>query len=334
MLLSILNTTRTAVAVAHKNPDGDAVGACLAWAYVLRNIYNVKAAVIVPDSYPECLQWLPDSQTIVNYERRTAEAEELIEKADRIFCLDFNSLSRTGDMEEALRESGAEKVVIDHHLNPDLDAVMTISDSTMSSTCELLFHIFRQLGLLTRMDKKLAMMIYCGMMTDTGGFTYNSARPEIYHVIGSLLAKGIDKDKIYRLVFNNFSQWAVRFRGYVMAQKLNVFSDLHASYFTISRQEMSDYHFMKGDAEGLVNVPLTIRGMRLSISLREDDRVENRIWVSVRSVDEFPANEVAAQFFNGGGHINAAGGRLDCTLDEAAEIAKRAIKAFSAQLKI
>lgn len=166
------------------------------------------------------------------------------------------------------------------------------------------------------------------MMTDTGGFTYNSTRPEIFYIVSQLLTKDIDKDKIYRNVFNNFSPWAIRLRGYLMSQKLNVFGDIHASYFTISRRDMRDFHFIKGDAEGLVNEPLKIKGMRLSVSLREDDRRDNTIWVSLRSVDDFPCNKMAADFFNGGGHLNASGGRLYCSLDEAERIVRNAFEQY------
>ncbi|MCD8281786.1 MAG: DHH family phosphoesterase, partial [Prevotella sp.] len=301
LLLSIVSNAHSAVVVGHKNPDGDAVGACLAWAYVLRNVYGVNATVIMPDSYPDYFQWLPDSQTIINYERRTDIADGLIENADTVFLLDCNNLNRTGRMEDALAACKAQRVIIDHHLGITSEAMLTVSDNSRSSTCEVLFCVVRQMGLLERMSNKWASMIYCGMMTDTGGFTYNSSRPEIFHIVGELLAKGIDKDRIYRLVFNNFSSWAVRFRGYVMCRKLNVHPSLRACWFTISRHDMLDWHFQKGDAEGLVNIPLTIKGMRLSVSLREDDRWDNIVWVSIRSLDDFPANEMAEQFFNGGG---------------------------------
>ncbi|MCD7713980.1 MAG: DHH family phosphoesterase [Prevotella sp.] len=333
LLLSVLASAKDVVVVGHKNPDGDALGSCLATASLVQTVYGANVSVIVPDNFPEYYLWLPGSQTIINYERKTDLANGLIAKADTLFLMDLNSFSRTGGMEELLRESGATKVLIDHHPDPEIEAAVSVSRPDYSSTCEVLFCLLQQIGLWERADRKIASMIYCGMMTDTGGFTYNSSRPEIYSIIGELLAKRIDKDKIYRLVYNNFSQWAVRFRGYVMAQKLCVFPDLHASYFTISRQEMLDYHFNKGDAEGLVNVPLTIKGMRVAVSLREDDRVDNRIWVSIRSVDDFPANEMAERFFNGGGHINAAGGHLFCTLDEAVATTREAFRAFAERLK-
>ncbi len=333
LLLSILRTAREVVVVGHKNPDGDSLGSCLAWAQVMRECYGVSATVVVPDSYPDYLMWLPESHCVVNYERKSEQVDELLRRADYVFCLDFNELNRTGGMEEALRRSDAKKVMFDHHLNPDMDAVLAISNAAMCSTCELLYHLVRQMGHYEKMTSKWASMIYCGMTTDTGCFTYNASRPEIYSTICELMAKGIDKEKIYRNVYHNYSSWAVRFRGYIMAQKLNVFDDLHASYFAISKGEMAEYHFVKGDAEGLVNVPLTIKDMRLSISLREDDRKENTVWVSIRSVDDVAANEMAERFFHGGGHKNAAGGHLDCSLDEAVAITKEAIKAFAEQLK-
>jgi phosphoesterase RecJ-like protein len=203
----------------------------------------------------------------------------------------------------------------------------------MCSTSELIFRTLWQLDAFEQMTRRCAISIYCGMMTDTCGFTYNSSRPEIYFIIGQLLTKGFDKDKIYRNVFNNYSSWAIRLRGYIMYQKLNVFEDLHAAFFTITRQDMKNFHFIKGDAEGLVNEPLKIKGMKLSISLREDDRRDNLVWVSLRSVDSFPCNKMAEQFFNGGGHLNASGGRLQCSVEEAVQKVREAIIQFNGQLK-
>ena len=196
-----------------------------------------------------------------------------------------------------------------------------------------MFRIAYQLGIFSELNKMFAMPVYCGMMTDTGGFTYNSTRPEIFYIISELLTKGIDKDKIYRNVYNNFSSWAMRLRGYIMFNKLNVFDDIHASYFTITRNDMADFHFIKGDAEGLVNEPLQIKGMKLSISLREDDRHDNLVWVSLRSVDDFPCNEMAEKFFCGGGHLNASGGKLQCSMDEAEDKVRDALKAYADVLK-
>ena len=319
-----IDNSNRIVICCHKSPDGDALGSSLAWAEYLRT-QGKEPDIIVPDAYPDFLQWLPGTERIIRYDKHAADkADELLQKADLIFCLDFNGTNRVDEMKYALEQSPAHKIMIDHHLDPSMDTVLTVSHPQMSSTSELVFRIIWQLGGFEEMSRKCAVCIYCGMMTDTGGFTYNSNQPEIFFIVSQLLTKDIDKDKIYRNVFNNFSPWAIRLRGYLMSQKLNIFNDLHAAYFTISRRDMRDFHFIKGDAEGLVNEPLKIKGMRLSISLREDDRRDNTIWVSLRSVDDFPCNLVASEFFNGGGHLNASGGRLHCTLDEAERVVRRA----------
>lgn len=319
-----IDNSNRIVICCHKSPDGDALGSSLAWAEYLRT-QGKEPDIIVPDAYPDFLQWLPGSERIIRYDKHAADkADEMLQKADLIFCLDFNGTNRVDEMKYALEQSPAHKIMIDHHLDPSMDTVLTVSHPQMSSTSELVFRIIWQLGGFEEMSRKCAVCIYCGMMTDTGGFTYNSNQSEIFFIVSQLLTKGIDKDKIYRNVFNNFSPWAIRLRGYLMSQKLNIFNDLHAAYFTISRRDMRDFHFIKGDAEGLVNEPLKIKGMRLSISLREDDRRDNTIWVSLRSVDDFPCNLVASEFFNGGGHLNASGGRLHCTLDEAERVVRRA----------
>ena len=333
LLLSIVNDNERFVVVGHKSPDGDAVGSCLAWACYLREVWGKDATVVMPDSCPDFLHWLPDSHTIVRQDKHRETVEALFDKADVIFCLDLNQSSRTELMQPLLDNAKAQKVLIDHHLDPQMETALTLSHPEMCSTSELVFRIVWQLGDFAKMPRRWAEQVYCGMMTDTGGFTFNSTRPEIFFIISQMLTKGIDKDKIYRNVYNNYSQWAVRLRGYVMAQKLNYYEDLHAAYFATTRMDMDEYNYVKGDAEGLVNVPLTIKGVKLSISLREDNKQDNLVWVSVRSVDDFPANEVAAQFFNGGGHLNAAGGHLYCSLNEACQIAREAIKAWADRLK-
>jgi phosphoesterase RecJ-like protein len=190
-----------------------------------------------------------------------------------------------------------------------------------------------QLGGFPKVGKQYAAPIYCGMMTDTGGFTYNSSRPVIFAIISELLTKRIDKDRIYRNVYHNYSENRLRLLGYVMLEKLVVDASRHASYFTLTRQDLRRFHFIKGDAEGLVNMPLQIKGHKLSVSLREDTEKDNLVWVSLRSVDNFPCNKMAELFFNGGGHLNASGGRLNCSIEEAIKITQQAFLHFESMLK-
>ena len=242
--------------------------------------------------------------------------------------LDFCALDRLQNMQEAVAHSKCKRIMIDHHLNPDRKAAsLVISHPQACSTCEIVFRLIWQMGGYEQMTRSGAACIYTGMMTDTGSFTYASKRPEIYYIIGQLLQKGIDKDKIYRNVNNNYSENRLRFVGYVLNSKLKFYENQKASIFTITREEMKEYHYIRGDAEGLVNMPLQVRGMKLSISLREDTE-RDVIRVSLRSVDDFPCNKMAEAFFNGGGHLNASGGELPFPLDNAVKIAERAIEEF------
>ncbi len=331
-LSQLISTAETILITCHKSPDGDAIGASLGWAEYLRSI-DKDPVVIVPDQYPDFLKWMSNSEKIVRYDKHREKADMLFKIADLVFCLDYNTPSRVEEMETALISTLAPRVLIDHHLSPDVPTVLTISEPEASSTCELVFRLVWQLGGFTKLGKQFAAPIYCGMMTDTGGFTYNSSRPEIFAIISELLTKGIDKDKIYRNVYHNYSENRIRLMGYVMYEKLVYLPKYHAAYYTLTREEQKRFNFIKGDAEGLVNIPQQIKGLKLSISLREDSEKDNLIWVSLRSVDDFPANQVAEQFFNGGGHLNAAGGRINGTMEEAIATINKALESFTTLLQ-
>lgn len=332
LLRSLIDDAENIVLCCHTSPDGDALGSMLGWAELLRT-QGKEALMVVPDQYPDYLQWMPNTEKIVRYDKRKDFVDTVLKIADLVFCLDFNTLSRTDSMEESLKASPAKKVLIDHHLDPDVDAVLCISHPDMSSTCELVFRIVWQIGIYEMQGKHFAGPIYCGMMTDTGGFTFNSTNPEIFFIISQLLTKHINKDKIYRCVYNNYSEHRLRMVGHVLCNCLVVDNNNHVAYYTLSRKDMKRFHFVKGDAEGLVNMPLQIKGLKLSISLREDSERDNLIWVSLRSVDDFPCNKMAELFFGGGGHLNASGGRVNGTMEEAVETVKKAIAAFESKLK-
>lgn len=333
------------VLVCHTNPDGDAIGSCLAMASYVRyktsclddrekrEVGEREVSVVVPDMFPDYLRWMPGADAIVRYDKHPDVARALISSADLIFCLDFSDLSRTDAMAEPLRAATARKVHIDHHPNPNVECALAVSRSMLSSTCEIVFRIVWQAGDFAAMTERFAVPVYCGMMTDTGAFTYSSSRPDIFYIVSQLLTKGIDRDKIYRNVYNNYSESRLRFIGYVLYHKLVTDPKSHAAFFTITRQEQHRFHFIKGDAEGLVNMPLQIKGMLLSISLREDTERPGLVLVSLRSVGQHPCNTIAERFFNGGGHPNASGGRLYCGMTDAVEVACKAIAAFADTLK-
>ena len=330
-LRSLLSQSETIVLCCHQNADGDAVGAVLGMGELLRML-GKEPLMVVPDQYPDYLQWLPNTEKIVRYDKRRDYVDMVLKIADLVICLDFNTLARTDQMQDALQASPAKKLLIDHHPDPDIEAVVKVSRPQASSTCELVFRVVWQLGLFDQLGKHFAIPVYCGMMTDTGGFTYNSSNSDIYYIISQLLTKRIDKDKIYRNVFHNYSEHRLRMVGHVLCNCLVVDAERHAAYYTLSREDQKRFHFIKGDGEGLVNMPLQIKGLKLSISLREDTD-KQMVWVSLRSVDDFPCNEMAARFFNGGGHLNASGGRLACTLPEAVGIVQQALAAFENRLK-
>ena len=328
----LISTSQNIIITCHKSPDGDAIGSSLGWAEYLRS-RGKEPTVIVPDQYPDFLLWMPNTEKIVRYDKHREKCDMLFKIADLIFCLDYNTPSRVDEMEQALVSSPAQRVLIDHHLDPDVPAVLSISQPEACSTCELVFRIVWQMGGFEQLDKHYAIPIYCGMMTDTGGFLYNSSRSEIYFIIGELLTKHINKDKIYRNVYHNYSESRIRLMGYVMYQKLVYKPEYHAAYYTLTREELKKFNYIKGDAEGLVNIPQQITGLKLSVSLREDTDKPDLVRVSLRSVDDFPCNQMAEQFFNGGGHLNASGGRLNCSIDEAVEIVENALKAYENKLK-
>ena len=328
----LISNANNILITCHKSPDGDAIGATLAWAEYLTSI-GKEPTMIVPDQFPDFLTWLPNSQKIVRYDKHREKCDMLFKIADLIFCLDYNTPSRVDEMEQSLVNSPANRVLIDHHLKPEVPAVLTISQPEACSTCELIFRIVWQMGAFEQQTRHFAVPVYCGMMTDTGGFLYNSTRCEIYFIISQLLTKHIDKDRIYRNVYHNYSEDRIRLMGYVLYEKLVYIPEYNAAFYTLTKDELRRFHFIKGDAEGLVNIPQQIKGLKLSISLREDTDKPNIIWVSLRSVDDFPCNLMAEQFFNGGGHLNASGGRINGTMQDAIETVRKAIEAFADRLK-
>lgn len=313
------------VIVAHVSPDGDAIGSSLGLWHFFES-QGKTANVIVPNAFPDFLKWMPGSKDILLYERYTDFANQLIREADVICCLDFNTLSRIEGMAAAVEQSPARKILIDHHLAPGDFARIVISHPEISSTSELVFRLICRMGYFEDISKEVAECIYTGMMTDTGGFTFNSNNREIYFIISELLSKGIDKDEIYRNVYNTYSECRLRLMGYVLSN-MKVYADYNAALITLTAGEQGRFDYVKGDSEGFVNIPLSIKGVLFSGFLREDTE-KKIIKVSLRSVGDFPTNELAEQFFHGGGHLNASGGEYTGTMEEARLEFEKALEAY------
>jgi phosphoesterase RecJ-like protein len=319
------------VIVSHVSPDGDAIGSSLGlWHFFTSQDKN--AYVIVPNVFPDFLKWMPGSKDILIYNRYKEFADRLIAEADIICCLDFNTLSRIENMAGSVEASSARKILIDHHLYPDDFCSVVISHPEISSTSELVFRLICRMGYFSDISREAAECIYTGMMTDTGGFSFNSNHPEIYFIIGELLSKGIDKDEIYRKVYNTYSECRLRLMGYVLT-RMKVYGECHSALLTLTVEEQNRFDYVKGDSEGFVNIPLSIKGVRLSCFLREDME-KDLIKISLRSVGDFPCNKVAAGYFNGGGHLNASGGEFHGTMEGAVARFEEALKAFEPLLKV
>lgn len=312
-LRGLLETCEKIVITCHIAPDGDAIGSSLGLANVLNAIgKNVK--VITPDMPPRNLMFLPGAKDIVVYTKYQEFAEQLLKDADLIFSLDYNDIKRIDRVGDALASSSAAKVMIDHHLFPGDFVDVKISHPEVSSTSMLVFRVLCRLELFPYIDKEAAACIYTGMMTDTGNFSYNSNDPDLYIVISELLRKGIDKDAIYSKVYNSNTPDRLRLNGYAVAQKMKVYEDYNGALITLTRNELNSHHYQKGDTESLVNVPLSVPDILFSFFLREET---DYIKVSARSKGEVPVNRICEEYFNGGGHKNAAGGEFYGTMEEA-----------------
>ena len=280
------------VIVAHVAPDGDAVGSSLGLWHFL-NSQEKTVNVIVPNAFPDFLKWMPGSKDVLLYDRYKEFADKLIAEAEIICCLDFNALNRIDAMADAVKAAKGKKILIDHHLYPEDFCDIIISHPTISST---------------------------------GGFTYNSNNREIYFIISELLSKGIDKDEIYRKVYNTYSESRLRLMGHILS-RMRVYPEHHAALITLTKGEQKRFNYIRGDSEGFVNIPLSIKNVVFSCFLREDTE-KPMIKVSLRSVGTFPCNRIAAEYFNGGGHLNASGGEFYGTIEEARNVLERALEDF------
>jgi len=325
----LINKSRRISIVTHTSPDGDAVGSALAlWHFLSELGKNVR--VIVPDNFASYYKWLPGTDKIIVAEWVSKYAGELLNEADLILCLDFNALRRIGVLGPMVENSKATKILIDHHLNPDNFCDLIISHPEMSSTCELVFRFICRMGMHEFINEPCATSIYTGMMTDTGAFTFNSNRPDIFFIISELLQTGIDKDAIYQRVYNQYSINRVRLQGYVLYEKMKLYEERRTALITLDQAEHQKFNIQKGDTEGFVNIPLCMSDIVLSGFLRED---KDMIKISLRSKGDFPCNRFAFEIYGGGGHLNAAGGEFYGTIDDAVKKFEEGLAKFEELLK-
>lgn len=327
------STFNRAVICTHVNPDGDAIGSSLALKLYLERM-GKQATVVVPNIFPDFLKWLPSADTILIYTKQAELAKKAVEEADLVIVCDLNQPSRMAGLEADIMASTAPRILIDHHLDPDTNFCQEMhSEPQACAAAEVICHILSELDELDNISYDEATCLYCAMMCDTGAFSFNSNRPVIFEHISHLLARGIDKDQIYRNVFWTASEARLRLQGYLLYVNMKVLHERHTAIMTLTNEERRRFKVKNGDTEGIVNIPLTMLGTRLSIFINEDTEHPGIMKLSLRSVGDFPCDQMASRFFNGGGHKNASGGKLQCSMEEALEKVKAAIEAYADQLK-
>ncbi|WP_445732194.1 DHH family phosphoesterase [Mariniflexile sp.] len=315
-LKQLLSTKKKIVLVPHKNPDGDAIGSTLGlYHYLLKG--NHQANVIAPNDYPNFLKWIPGEDSILKYDSQTKICDTLINEADLIFTLDFNAFHRTGNMETVLAESKAIKIMIDHHQAPEDYATYMFSDVSMSSTCEMVYHFINFLDGTDLIDATIATCLYVGIMTDTGSFRFPCTTSKTHEIVAHLIEKGANNADIHNHVFDTNSYKSLQLLGCALTN-LKVVPESRTAYITLSQEELNRYDYKKGDTEGIVNYGLSLEHVVLAAIFIEDKQ-EGIIKISLRSKGDFSVNDVARTHFNGGGHINAAGGKSYLSLKDTVE---------------
>ncbi len=312
-LRQILDIPKRIVITAHANPDADALGAALGLAAFLKKQQH-QVQVITPTDYPQFLHWMHGHQEVIVFNSgREKESAHWIQKADVIFCLDFSSLNRIEGMETLVREASAEKVMIDHHIGKENFADLEFWDVQSAATCELLYQLMVDMGGRDLIDKEMAECLYAGIMTDTGSFKHPNTTKHVHEVVADLIALGANVSKVSKLVYDNNSLDRLRFIGYALSEKLIVLPEYKTAYFAITAEDLKKFNSRTGDTEGLVNYALSLQGITMAAIIIDRSDV---VKMSFRSVGEFAVNELAARYFEGGGHKNAAGGLSHLSLEE------------------
>ncbi|MCX2743155.1 bifunctional oligoribonuclease/PAP phosphatase NrnA [Mangrovivirga sp. M17] len=311
-----LNIPRKIVITTHHKPDADALGSSLGLAgYLIKRGHDVQ--VITPSDYPGFLHWMKGNDDVIIYDEENAKVMDVITSkvanADLIFCLDFSCLSRINGLGELVEKSNSEKVLIDHHQNPQDFAQYVFWDTGAAATAELVYDLLVDMGESDLIDTDIAEALYSGIMTDTGSFRHSNTTKHVHEVVGQLIGHGADINKVSRLIYDNNSPERMKFLGWALYENLTIVPDLETAYFSISAEDLTRFNSKTGDTEGIVNYALSIEGVKIAAMFTER---EEGVKISFRSVTEIAVNEIAAEHFDGGGHKNAAGGKSDLSLED------------------
>ena len=310
-ITELLATPKKIAIIPHRSPDGDAMGSTLGLYHFLIKL-NHHPIVIAPNDFPEFLAWLPGSETVLVYENDQENCKKVLEDSEIIFTLDFNALHRTGEMETVLNKLNAPTVMIDHHQLPDSYATFTYSDTNFGSTCEMIYNFIGFLNHKSLIDKTIATCLYTGILTDSGGFRFPKTTGITHRIAAEFIELGVENTEIPNLLFDNNSFGRLQLLGRAL-QNMKVDFNKKTSYISLTQKELDEFHYVKGDTEGIVNYGLTIKGIVFAAIFIEHHE-DNIIKISFRSQGDFDVNQFARDHFSGGGHINAAGGKSSDSL--------------------
>ncbi len=303
---------RLAIAI-HTNPDGDAIGSALALSNVLSQMgHTVK--VLIPNMYPSFLSWMPGLDEACIFEKNAAETRKHLVEADLVFCLDFNAFKRAGSLSDDLKKVTAPIIMIDHHIEPEVESFKYLySDLSVSSTAELVHRFITGIDKESLINEDVASCLYVGIMTDTGSFSFALKNPDTFRIVADLVQKGIDAERLHRYVYDTFTEDRLRLLGHSISNRMIVLETFKTAIISLSINDLNEFNYQIGDTEGLVNYPLSMEKINFSILITEK---KDQIRLSFRSKGAFSVNDFARKHFDGGGHFNAAGGNSYIGLKE------------------
>ncbi|MHA7609258.1 DHH family phosphoesterase [Elizabethkingia meningoseptica] len=319
---NLLQPDKEIVIVTHYNPDGDAIGSSLGLKHALKSA-GIEATIVVPNDFPRFLKWMPDSKQIMISEFKRKKVAEILHNADVIFCLDFNTLSRIGFIGEWIARSSAAKILIDHHQMPD-EFDYVYSDTTIPATCQMVYHFLEAMGWESNISEDSAICLYTGIMTDTGGFRFRSTSATTHRIIANLIERGADPAQITSDTWDTNTISRLHLLSLVLS-RIELIKEGTVAVLWLKREEMEQFGFEKGATEGFVNYGLSVLGVKMSAFFMEDIQ-EDFIKISFRSKDELDVNQFSRSYFSGGGHINAAGGRSELSMEDTIQRFKEIIE--------
>lgn len=309
-LKDFLHTPKKIVITTHANPDADALGSSLGLHHFLVGLGH-QVNTIVPNSYPDFLEWMPGNASVINYEKNKEKSDDILNSCDLLFCLDFSGYNRIKGMKEVASSLSGKVALVDHHLNPEIKPDFDFWNDQAAATAELIFDLIIAYSGNESITKDIAECLYAGVMTDTGSFKHNSTTSKVHRMVADLIDLGANVNKVSRLIYDTNSLERLKFLGHALAEKLQVIESSRVAYFVIEENDFKDFGLKQGDTEGLVNYALSIKGMVVAAIIIER---ENEIKLSFRSIGDFAVNKFAEEYFSGGGHKNASGGMSELNL--------------------